>query len=90
MMNALKMVILWTMQCKQFFVTSEIEVLYNEFMAYVESQVKKDDIWKFWHGFVFHDCLAYVGLFFAVRGGKWVLHIASLKKLCPFLLLLIE
>ena len=65
-------------------------MLYNEFMAYVERQVKKDDIWKFWHGFVFHDCLAYVCLFFAVRGGKWVLHIASLKKLCPFLLLLIE
>ena len=42
---------------------------------------KKDDIWKFWHGLVFHDCLAYVDLFFSVRGGKWVLHIASLKEM---------
>ena len=72
------------------FLKSEMEVLYNEFMAYVESQVKKDDIWKFWHGFVFHDCLAYVGLFFpfAEESGYFALPVS--KKCAPYLLLLIE
>ena len=54
--------------------------LYDEF---VEGQAKLDDNWRFWCGFVFHDCLAYVGLYFAIRGGVWGLRMASLKEMCP-------
>ena len=32
---------------------------------------------------MFHDCLAYVGLYLAIRGGSWSLRIASLKEMCP-------
>ena len=65
-------------------VVSEVsEALYTEFMKFVDDMAKKDDTWKFWHGFVFHDCLAYVGLYVAIRGGRWGLRMAALKEMCP-------
>lgn len=44
--------------------------LFDGFMDFVKDQVNRDDNCKFWHDFIFHDCLAYVGLYFAIRGSR--------------------
>ena len=62
---------------------SEYKTLHDNFIAFVRELASKDDTWKFWHDFVFHDCLAYVGLYYAIRGGIWNLRMASLKEMCP-------
>ena len=43
-------------------IESDCEAVYNDFIAFVKDLASRDDTWKFWYGFVFHDCLAYVGL----------------------------
>ena len=43
---------------------------------------KKIIIWKFWHGLSFMIVLHMLVYFFAFQGGKWVLQIANLKKMC--------
>ena len=48
-------------------VSSASEELYKEFIKFVDDLSKKDALGNFWHGFVFHDCLAYVGLYVAIR-----------------------
>ena len=63
----------------------EHEAMYADFIAFVNDLASKDDTWKFWLGFVFHDCLAYAGLYLAIRGGAWSLRMASLKEMCPLL-----
>lgn len=62
---------------------SECIELYSEFIAFVKEHASTNDTWKFWNDFVFHDCLAYVGLYLAIRGGMWELRMASLKEMCP-------
>ena len=57
--------------------------VYKDFISFVENLACRDDTWKFWYGFVFHDCLAYVGLYLAIRGSTWSLCMASLKEMCP-------
>ena len=43
----------------------------------------KDDTFTFWIYFLLHDCHASVCLYIAIRGGMWVLRMASLKEMCP-------
>ena len=62
---------------------SDYESVYKDFIAFVEDLARRDDTWKFWYGFVFHDSLVYVGLYLAIRGGTWSLRMASLKEMCP-------
>ena len=54
-------------------VTRAIEgAVYNDFIAFEKDLASRDDTWKFRDGFEFHDCLAYVGLYLAIRGGsRW-------------------
>lgn len=59
------------------------DVLYTGFVSFVEDLASRDDTWRFWHDFLFHDCLAYVGLYLATRGGMWNLRMTSLKEMCP-------
>ena len=62
---------------------SDYESMYKEFNTFIEGLCGLDDTWKFWHNFVFHDMLAYIGLYLAIRGGLWDLRMASLKEMCP-------
>ena len=62
---------------------SDYESVYKDFISFVEDLASRDDTWKFWYGFAFHDCLAYVGLYLAICGGTWRLRMASLKEMCP-------
>ena len=51
------------------------------FHSYIEQMAKQDDNWTFWSRFVFRDCLAYIGLFLALRSENWPLRMASIKSL---------
>ena len=62
---------------------SECAAIYSGFVSFVSDLASRDDTWKFWHGFLFHDCLAYIGLYLAIRGGMWNLRMAILKEMCP-------
>jgi len=77
----------WTAFVEYVEVTTSTEnkwdVLYTGFVSFVEDLASRDDTWRFWHDFLFHDCLAYVGLYLATRGGMWNLQMASLKEMCP-------
>ena len=53
----------------------------DQFQAFIERVSQIDDSWKFWAKIVFQDCLAYVGLFLAIRCQKWKLRVSSLKKM---------
>ena len=55
---------------------SDYESMYKEFNTFIEGLCGLDDTWKFWHNFVFHDMLAYIGLYLAIRGGLWDLRMA--------------
>ena len=59
------------------------EDLYNKFIKFILDMAEMDETWKFWHGFVFHDCLAYMGLYTSIRSGNWTLRLSSLKEMCP-------
>lgn len=58
------------------------EIKYNDFQAFIQRVSEADDTWKFWGQFV-QDCLAYVGLFVAIRCQSWQLRVSSLKKMAP-------
>ena len=62
---------------------SECAAIYSGFVSFVSDLASRDDTLKFWHGFLFHDCLAYIGLYLTIRGGMWDLRMASLKEMCP-------
>ena len=62
---------------------SECGEVYSGFVSFLTDLRDKDDTWKFWINFLFHDCQAYVGLYISIRGGMWTLRLASLKKMCP-------
>ena len=61
------------------------EDLYNKFIKFILDMAEMDETWKFWHGFVFHDCLVYIGLYTSIRSGNWTLRLSSLKEMCPLL-----
>ena len=61
-------------------IESDCEAVYNDFIAFVKDLASRDG---FGMAFVFHDCLAYVGLYLAIQGGSWSPHMASLKESCP-------
>lgn len=63
----------------------ENECEYKNFVAFVEELASRDDTWKFWYDFVFHDCLAYIALYLPIRSSSWSFRIASLKEMCPFI-----
>jgi len=47
----------------------------DQFQAFIERVSQIDDTWKFWVKIVFQDCLAFVGLFLAIRCQKWKLSV---------------
>lgn len=53
------------------------------FQSFITERCQEDDTWKFWAHFVFEDCLAYIGLYLAVRNHKWRLRVACLKQMAP-------
>ena len=59
------------------------EDLYNKFIIFILDMADMDETWKFWYGFVFQDCLAYMGLYTSIRSGNWTLRLSSLKEMCP-------
>ncbi len=62
---------------------SDYECMYEEFNVFLERLCGLDDNWNFWNNFVFHDMLAYVGLYLGICGGLWDLRMASLKEMRP-------
>ena len=38
--------------------------------------------------YIFHDCFSYIGLYLAIRGSNWKLHISCLKLMLPLLAVL--
>lgn len=56
----------------------------QNFQSFITECCKGDDTWKFWAQFVFKDCLAYIGLYLAVRNHNWKLRVAYLKEMTPF------
>ncbi len=61
---------------------SDHECMYEEFNTFMDGLCGLDVTWKFWYNLVFHDKLAYIGLYLAIHGGLWDLRMASLK-MCP-------
>ncbi len=61
--------------------TESVTKLQKEFQAYVSQMASRDDIWKFWQGFIFADCLSYPYL--AIRCQNWDLRISALKLMAP-------
>lgn len=41
--------------------------LYHDFQVYITTCGKEDNTWKYWSQFVFKDCMAYIGLYLAIR-----------------------
>lgn len=68
-------------------VMARIEVLLAEtntsiqFEKFVSEKTLSDDTWRFWHQFVFVDCMAYVSLYLAIRSSNWKLRMSSLTPL---------
>ena len=56
---------------------------HQNFQSFIKEYCKKDDTWKFWAQFVFEDCLAYIGLYLAVRNHNWKLRVTCLKQMAP-------
>ncbi len=54
---------------------------FSEFTAYMEALAKTQDTIQFWYQFISEDCLAYVGLFTAIRYRNWDLRTGSIKAL---------
>lgn len=53
----------------------------EKFMKQTEIKAEQLESYKFWLQFVFEDCFAYVGLYLAIRSGKWDLRMASIKQM---------
>ena len=53
----------------------------EDFDKFMQSMASRDQSWRFWQQFVFQDCLAYLGLFLAIRTGNWHLRMASMKQM---------
>ena len=57
--------------------------IYKHFLTFLQSRSSCDHLWLFWVRFVLEDCMAYLGLFIAVRSRNWQLRLASLKMMAP-------
>ena len=55
----------------------------DDFQKFCDTMSERDETWQFWNNFLFHDGLAYLGLYFAIRSGNWTLRLASLKGMAP-------
>ena len=55
----------------------------KNFQLFLKQCSEQDDTWKFWTQFLLEDCLAYIGLYLAVRCHKWKLRVSSLKQMAP-------
>ena len=65
------------------FVANKLPTLYSKFLKHLETLVKKHDTYKFWHGFLFEDCLPYLSLYISIRYRNWEMRVASLKHMVP-------
>ena len=54
-------------------IESVSDAVCSGFVAFVRDLGNKDNTWKFWCDFLFHDCMAYSGLYLAICGGIWTL-----------------
>ena len=61
----------------------ECDVAFSGLTSLLSKLASDDSTWKFWYDFMFHDYLAYVGLYLPIRGGMWTLRVASIKEMCP-------
>jgi hypothetical protein len=61
----------------------ESMTLYDSFHAFLEQRSDSANSWRFWHGFVFQNALAYISLYLSIRGGLWDMRMGSLKEMCP-------
>ena len=52
---------------------------FKDFSTFIEQLGCKQDTVRFWHQFVFQDCLAYIALYRAIRTRNWQLRVATLK-----------
>ena len=43
---------------------------YEKFLSFIKTYSEQDDTWKFWAKFVLQDCIAYIGLYLAIRCNK--------------------
>ena len=59
------------------------KINYSDFHQYLKQKSQADSTWKFWSEFLINDCLAYIGLYTAIRGRNWNLRLASLKLMAP-------
>ena len=55
----------------------------EKFIAFVDEQSSKDDIWKYWSKFVLSDCFCYIQLYLAIRDGNWSLRLSAIKAMAP-------
>ena len=53
----------------------------DQFTQFMNTEMEKDETFKFWGEFVFKDCFAYVSLYLAIRSGNWNLRIAGIKSM---------
>ena len=65
-------------QIKGLLDVSSIQKSFEEFVM-----KKEDQTWKLWAQFLFRDCFSYIGLYLAIRGSNWKLHISCLKLMSP-------
>ena len=49
----------------------------------IQPQATVDNTRQFWTQFVFQDCMAYIGVFLAIRSGDWNLRMACIKHMAP-------
>lgn len=57
-------------------ITEKHPMFLEDFDRFMQSMASRDQSWRFWQQFVLEDCLAYLGLFLAIRTGNWDLRMA--------------
>ena len=55
----------------------------QQFIEFLQRKSENSDNWRFWTQFVLRDGLAYVGMYTALRSGKWDLRVACMKMMAP-------
>ena len=52
-----------------------------DFLKFNEEQSSRNQTWKFWSQYLFHDCSAYITLHLAIRSSNWNLRLAAIKSM---------